>query len=66
MLQKLKKIILWDVMVQYNHEVLHKRPNIVNKERECTIIDIACSRNNRVVQEKKKKKDFKMVQNCDH
>ena len=52
--------ILWDFMIQCDHEVEHRKPDIVVIEKDskqCWIIDIACPGDNRVCDKEEKKID---------
>ena len=50
--------MLWDSSIQTDHEIEHNKPNIVllNKDdKSCTIIDVACPFDIRIVNEGREK-----------
>ena len=52
--------ILWDVMIQCDHEVLHRKPDIVvleKNDRKCWIIDIACPGDSRITGKEEEKQE---------
>ena len=56
--------LLWDFLVQTDHKIEHNRPDMVaidKKERNCTIINIACPFDRGISHEKKKtRKNWKV------
>lgn len=49
-----------DVVIQYDHDVLHRKPDIVlvdKEKRTCIIIDTANPKDNRVVSNNEEKQD---------
>ena len=52
--------ILWDVCIQVDRQIEHRRPDIVVMEKntkKCLIIDVACPVNNNLILKRKEKLD---------
>ena len=50
--------IIWDVFIQVDRQIKHRRPNIVVLEKntnKCLIIDVACPVNNNLILKRKEK-----------
>ena len=50
--------VLWDYRVQTDHHLEHNRPDIVvleKEERTCSVIDVACPFDTRVLEKEQKK-----------
>ena len=57
--------LLWDFLVQTDHKIEHNRPDMVaidKKERNCTIINIACPFDRGISHEKKKQEKIEKYQ----
>ena len=57
--------LLWDFPIQTDHKIEHNRPDIIvidKKERNCTIINIACPFDRGISHKKKKQEKIEKYQ----